>query len=213
MKNNTDIVMVPCYFENLGRRDYRSVWDLQEKTLELVKDAKMEGRTGMNRLFFVEHDPVFTVGRSGKDSNMLAGAAMLQAKHAEFIHVDRGGDVTYHGPGQIVGYPVFNLEELGLGVKAYVDAHRAEMTGKSRTLNFGTVGYRISSKLVLPAAKAAEAIAALKALGRKEFVKTTETLDRAALSRQPAEFLEQIGAYIRQSDEFYYDVSGEEAEL
>ena len=105
------------------------------------------------------------------------------------------------------------IKKLESDVKAYVDAHRAEMAGKSRTLNFGTVGYRISSKLVLPAAKAAEAIAALKALGRKEFVKTTETLDRAALSRQPAEFLEQIGAYIRQSDEFYYDVSGEEAEL
>lgn len=105
------------------------------------------------------------------------------------------------------------VKKLEGDVKAYVDAHRAEMTGKSRTLNFGTVGYRISSKLVLPAAKAAEAIASLKALGRKEFVKTTETLDRAALSHQPAEFLEQIGAYIRQSDEFYYDVSGEEAEL
>lgn len=105
------------------------------------------------------------------------------------------------------------IKKLEGEVKVYVDAHRAEMTGKSRTLNFGTVGYRISSKLVLPATKAAEAIAALKALGHKEFVKTTETLDRAALSRQPAEFLEQIGAYIRQSDEFYYDVSGEEAEL
>ena len=105
------------------------------------------------------------------------------------------------------------IKKLEGEVKVYVDAHRAEMTGKSRTLNFGTVGYRISSKLVLPATKAAEAIAALKALGHKEFVKTTEALDRAALSRQPAEFLEQIGAYIRQSDEFYYDVSGEEAEL
>ena len=105
------------------------------------------------------------------------------------------------------------IKKLEGEVKVYVDAHRAEMTGKSRTLNFGTVGYRISSKLVLPATKAAEAIAALKALGHKEFVKTTETLDRAALSRQPAEFLEQIGVYIRQSDEFYYDVSGEEAEL
>ena len=105
------------------------------------------------------------------------------------------------------------IKKLEGEVKVYVDAHRAEMTGKSRTLNFGTVGYRISSKLVLPATKAAEAIAALTALGHKEFVKTTETLDRAALSRQPAEFLEQIGAYIRQSDEFYYDVSGEEAEL
>lgn len=102
------------------------------------------------------------------------------------------------------------IKKLEADVKAYADAHRAELTGKSRTLNFGTVGYRISSKLILPAAKAAEAIAALKALGRKEFVKTTETLDRAALLRQPAEFLEQIGAYIRQSDEFYYDVSSDE---
>lgn len=102
------------------------------------------------------------------------------------------------------------IKKLEGDVKVYVDAHRAEMIGKSRTLNFGTVGYRISSKLILPAAKAAEAIAALKALGRKEFVKTTETLDRAALLRQPAEFLEQIGAYIRQSDEFYYDVSSDE---
>ena len=99
------------------------------------------------------------------------------------------------------------IKKLEADVKAYADAHRAELTGKSRTLNFGTVGYRISSRLI---SKAAEAIAALKALGRKEFVKTTETLDRAALLRQPAEFLEQIGAYIRQSDEFYYDVSSDE---
>ncbi len=105
------------------------------------------------------------------------------------------------------------IKKLEGDVKAYVDTHRAEMTGKSRTLNFGTVGYRISSKLILPAAKAADAIAALKALGRKEFIKTTETLDRAALLRQPVELLNQIGAYIQQRDEFYYDVSGEEPEL
>lgn len=105
------------------------------------------------------------------------------------------------------------LKKLGADVEAYVDAHRAELTGKSRTLNFGTVGYRISSRLILPASKAAEAIATLKALGRKEFVKTTETLDRAALLRQPVELLNQIGAYIQQRDEFYYDVSGEEPEL
>lgn len=102
------------------------------------------------------------------------------------------------------------IKKLEGDVKAYVDTHRAEMTGKSRTLNFGTVGYRISSKLILPASKAADAIAALKAMERREFVRTTETLDRAALLHQPAEFLEQIGAYIRQSDEFYYDVSSDE---
>ena len=105
------------------------------------------------------------------------------------------------------------IKKLEGDVKAYADAHRAELTGKSRTLNFGTVGYRISSRLILPASKAAEAIAALKALGRKEFIKTTETLDRAALSRQPVELLNQVGAYIQQRDEFYYDVSGENPEL
>ena len=105
------------------------------------------------------------------------------------------------------------IKKLEADVKAYADAHRAELTGKSRTLNFGTVGYRISSRLILPASKAAEAIATLKALDRKEFIKTTETLDRAALLRQPVELLNQIGAYIQQRDEFYYDVSGEEPEL
>lgn len=105
------------------------------------------------------------------------------------------------------------IKKLEGDVKAYADAHRAELTGQSRKLNFGTVGYRISSRLILPASKAAEAIATLKALGRKEFIKTTETLDRASLLRQPVELLNQIGAYIQQRDEFYYDVSGEEPEL
>lgn len=113
--------MVACKFENLGRRPYKEVWQLQEDTLEVVKQAKLQGETGRNRLFFVEHDPVYTIGRSGKDGNMLADAAVLASRHAEFLHVDRGGDVTFHGPGQLVGYPIFNLEELHLGVKAYVD--------------------------------------------------------------------------------------------
>ena len=105
------------------------------------------------------------------------------------------------------------LKKLGADVEAYVDAHRAELSGKSRKMNFGVVGYRISSKLMLPAGKVAEAIATLKAMGRKEFIKTTESLDREALKRQPAEFLEQIDAYVRQRDEFYYDTTDEEPEL
>ena len=105
------------------------------------------------------------------------------------------------------------IKRLESDVKDYVDCHRAEMAGKSRTLNFGTVGYRISSKLMLPTGKVAEAIATLKAMGRKEFIKTTESLDREALKRQPLEFLNQIGAYIRQSDEFYYDVSDEQPDM
>ena len=104
------------------------------------------------------------------------------------------------------------IKRLEGDVKEYVDAHRAELDGKSRTLVFGKVGYRASSKLMLAPAKVAEAIAALKALGRKELVKTTETLDREALKKEPPALLESIGAYIRTRDEFYYDISGEQPE-
>lgn len=97
-------------------------------------------------------------------------------------------------------------------VKAYVDLHRAELDGKSRALNFGTVGYRVSSKLMLASSRVAEAIATLKVLGHTELIKTTETLDREALKRQPGDILQQVGAYIRTVDEFYYDVSSKEAD-
>ena len=96
--------------------------------------------------------------------------------------------------------------------KAYVDLPRAELDGKSRALNFGTVGYRVSSKLMLASSRVAEAIATLKVLGHTELIKTTETLDREALKRQPGDILQQVGAYIRTVDEFYYDVSSKEAD-
>lgn len=105
------------------------------------------------------------------------------------------------------------IKRLEGDVKEYVDAHRAELTGKSKTLNFGVVGYRISSKLVLAANKAAEAIAALKAMGKDSLVKTTETLDREALKKQPLDVLEQVGAYVKVMDEFYYDIGDQSAEL
>ena len=91
--------------------------------------------------------------------------------------------------------PVQNrVKELEGQVKAFVDGHRAELVGKSRALNFGVVGYRLSSKL-----------------GRDNLIKRTETLDREALRREPAELLCKLGAYINQTDEFYYDVSEAEA--
>lgn len=113
--------MHPCSFENLGRRSYREVWALQERLLEETKRAKLSGATGISRLLLVEHEPVFTLGRSGKAGNMLASAQLLGEKHAEFIQVDRGGDITFHGPGQLVAYPIFNLDEFSLGIKAYVN--------------------------------------------------------------------------------------------
>lgn len=88
----------------------------------------------------------------------------------------------------------------------------ASPLSKSRALNFGTVGYRVSSKLMLASSRVAEAIATLKVLGHAELIKTTETLDREALKRQPGDILQQVGAYIRTVDEFYYDVSSKEAD-
>lgn len=100
--------------------------------------------------------------------------------------------------------PVQNrVKELEGQVKAFVDGHRAELVGKSRALNFGVVGYRLSSKLVLPKGRVEDVIAQLKALGRDNLIKRTETLDREALRKEPAELLCKLGAYINQTDEFH----------
>lgn len=107
-------------FSDLGVRGYREVWGMQQRVQEEVKRQKMRGERTSNYLFFVEHPPVYTLGKSGKEANMLMDAMQLRAKHAEFIKVDRGGDITFHGPGQLVAYPVVDLENFGMGVKEYV---------------------------------------------------------------------------------------------
>lgn len=108
-------------FIDLGRKSYRDVWKQQEELLETVKEQKKQGEPTSNYLLFVEHDPVYTLGRSGKNGNMLMDAVQLRAKHAEYIQVDRGGDITFHGPGQLVVYPVIDMENFSLGVKDYVN--------------------------------------------------------------------------------------------
>lgn len=107
-------------FSDLGIRDYRKVWEMQQRVLEEVKQRKMQGKAVPGYLFFVEHPPVYTLGKSGKEANMLMDALQLRARCAEFIKVDRGGDITFHGPGQLVVYPVVDLESFGMGVKEYV---------------------------------------------------------------------------------------------
>ena len=102
---------------DLGCKSYREVWELQENLLEAVKTAKLNKTSKKNYLLFVEHDPVYTLGKSGNEANMLIDAIRLRAEHAEFIKVDRGGDITFHGPGQLVVYPIIDLEAFGLGVK------------------------------------------------------------------------------------------------
>ena len=82
--------------------------------------AKQQGTTYENRIIFCEHPHVYTLGRSGKENNMLLTEEQLQKIGATFYHIDRGGDITYHGPGQLVCYPIINLEDYHLGLKEYV---------------------------------------------------------------------------------------------
>lgn len=100
---------------------YREAWALQERLHEEVKAAKLQGVDTVNYLLFVEHPHVYTLGKSGDEANMLISAIQLQAKHAEFVKVNRGGDITYHGPGQLVVYPIIDMANFALGVKDYVE--------------------------------------------------------------------------------------------
>lgn len=126
----------------LGRRGYREVWEMQEHLLEGIRERKLRGERTNNYLIFVEHDPVYTLGKSGNEANMLIDSIQLRAKHAEFIKVDRGGDITFHGPGQWVVYPVIDLENFGLGVKDYVDCLEEVVI---RTIGeYGLCGERLS---------------------------------------------------------------------
>ncbi len=119
---------IRAVFEDLGLKDYKETWDYQEYFFnKIVKnksaDSKQEDIKGQdleNRLIFVEHPHVYTLGKSGSKDNMLLDYIQLQAKDASFYKIDRGGDITYHGPGQIVGYPIFDLEAFGLRLKEYI---------------------------------------------------------------------------------------------
>lgn len=104
----------------LGRRSYNEVWEIQKNFFEAARKTKEAGKRAANRLLFVEHDPVYTLGKSGKEENMLLDTIRLRARHVELLRVDRGGDITFHGPGQWVVYPIIDLEQFGLGVKDYV---------------------------------------------------------------------------------------------
>lgn len=108
-------------FQDLGRITYENALQIQTEAFESILLAKSKGYSGENKLFFCEHDPVFTIGKSGLASNLLVAENQLKEKGISFYHTNRGGDITYHGPGQITGYPVLDLEQFRIGLKQYVD--------------------------------------------------------------------------------------------
>lgn len=113
-------------YKDLGLIDYKEAWDLQEKLHKGIVDEKLksyeisQAHTHENYMLFCEHPHVYTLGRSGERQNLLIQENYLKNIGATFYKINRGGDITYHGPGQVVGYPIFDLEQLGLHVKSYI---------------------------------------------------------------------------------------------
>ena len=110
-------------FQDLGRMPYREAWDYQESLLEGLQQAKLSGDVPpepAGYFLFVEHPHVYTLGKSGDRHNLLIPPEKMQEEQIAFYHTNRGGDITYHGPGQIVGYPILDLDALGIGIRRYI---------------------------------------------------------------------------------------------
>ena len=113
--------------QDLGLIGYRKAWDYQERLFNEVVEVKQNNRKQErtdptpNFLLFCEHPHVYTLGKSGKASNLLISESFLESKGAELFRINRGGDITYHGPGQIVGYPILDLDNFGVSIKSYID--------------------------------------------------------------------------------------------
>lgn len=106
-------------FTDLGRISYAEAWEYQTKLNDALKEAKKSGATDTTHaLLFCEHSPVYTLGKSGKEEHLRISDEERFEREIEFFRINRGGDITYHGPGQVVGYPIFDLDRF------FTDAHR-----------------------------------------------------------------------------------------
>ena len=115
------------FFLNKGLIDYKECWDFQDHIFKEIIQQKIDIRKGLieekpskNYLIFCEHPHVYTLGKSGDKSHLLLSEALLESKKATYYPINRGGDITYHGPGQIVGYPIFDLENFFTDIHKYL---------------------------------------------------------------------------------------------
>ena len=112
--------------KDLSVKDYKETWDYQTELLQEIVDIKVDNRKNdkknatKNHFLFVEHPHVYTLGKSGDLSNLLLNEKQLEEKGATFYKINRGGDITYHGPGQIVGYPILDLENFFTDIHKYL---------------------------------------------------------------------------------------------
>ncbi len=115
-------------FQDLGLMDYKAAWDYQEKLFQELIDRKVRNRDLPSEqkedihhyLLFCEHPHVYTLGKSGSEDNLLIDSVGLTQKEATFYKINRGGDITYHGPGQLVAYPIFDLDDFFTDIHKYL---------------------------------------------------------------------------------------------
>ena len=118
--------MQKILLEDLGLKDYKETWAYQEKLFDAIIKIKRQNRNEnlnlptKNHFLFVEHPHVYTLGKSGDINNLLLTEEQLKAKGATFYKINRGGDITYHGPGQIVGYPILDLDNFFTDIHKYM---------------------------------------------------------------------------------------------
>ena len=118
--------MPKVVFQDLGLIDYKEAWDYQEKQFNKILDVKKNNRKEnrqdptLSYLLFCEHPHVYTLGKSGDENNLLVNEDYLKSRGATFYKINRGGDITYHGPGQIVGYPILDLDNFFTDIHKYL---------------------------------------------------------------------------------------------
>ena len=108
-------------YKDLGIIEYSEALRIQTETFQNLIDTKIRKQSAESVLFFCEHLPVFTLGKNGQASNLLVSDAMLNEQGISLYYTNRGGDITFHGPGQITGYPIFDLEAFRIGLRQYVE--------------------------------------------------------------------------------------------
>ena len=137
--------------QDIGVGDYQSVWDKQQELFDGIVSIKNENRTNNtkketpNYLIYVEHPHVYTLGKSGDTHNMLLSEQMLKQVNATMVKIDRGGDITYHGPGQLVGYPIIDLDNFDLDIRSYI--HNLEEAIIQFIAEYGLKGERTESAI------------------------------------------------------------------
>lgn len=141
--------------QELGLVDYQKAWDLQKELLNSIVEAKNRGEMGAMKLLLLEHPHVYTLGMNGDRANMLFNDELLEKIGAKFYKIERGGDITYHGFGQLVGYPIIDLERFHIGIKEYI--WRLEEAVIRTIAHYGITGERVPGIIGVWVGEGAEA--------------------------------------------------------